>query len=467
MWWVTAAGWLLPLFGNVRPVLTFREAAADGYRRLYEAFPRARYIGIYQARHPTLLVRDPVLARRLLGPDFVSFSSRGVPWDARGDPLAAHLLTMDGPAWAALRRKLSGAGSADLEARELAAHYATDVIGRVAFALDFGSLRGRGAADADVDSSQRFGVMARRVIRPTPSAVLRRFARLLLPEWFYRRLKVRSVPQDVADFFCEVVRHSMDEREQSGVARKDFLQTLLDLRSEGRREGDNSLGGIELTEAVVAAQAVAFFAAGLETTASAVCLCLLELAHAPDIQQQAFLELEKAGVQDPPAYEELQGLPFLDAIVAETLRKYPPSPNLVRVATQPYRLPHWSEEGEEGGAREVSVGAGTRLVVPVFAIQRDACHFPDPEDFRPQRFLVASSRGNPAYMPFGDGPRVCIGQRLGMLQLKLAIASVVRHFELSPVPGRTVFPPRLEPRAQVVAPRDGAWVRFTPRQTQS
>ncbi|XP_049769408.1 probable cytochrome P450 6a13 [Schistocerca cancellata] len=229
---------------------------------------------------------------------------------------------MDGPAWAALRRKLaleSGAGSADLEARELAAHYATDVIGRVAFALDFGSLRGRGAADADVDSSQRFGVMARRVIRPTPSAVLRRFARLLLPEWFYRRLKVRSVPQDVADFFCEVVRHSMDEREQSGVARKDFLQTLLDLRSEGRREGDNSLGGIELTEAVVAAQAVAFFAAGLETTASAVCLCLLELAHAPDIQQQAFLELEKAGVQDPPAYEELQGLPFLDAIVAGTL----------------------------------------------------------------------------------------------------------------------------------------------------
>lgn len=95
-------------------------------------------------------------------------------------------------------------------------------------------------------------------------------------------------------------------------------------------------------------------------------------------------------------------------MLVETMRKYPPVPGLVRVCTKPYTVP----------GTKVHMAVGDQVFIPTFAIQRDPAIFPDPDRFDPERFSEEGRKTwHPfAYLPFGEGPRICIG-RLGQLGL--------------------------------------------------
>lgn len=474
----------LPIFGNVKEVMLMRTSVAEGYQNLYNSFQGQPFAGIFQTRQPTLMVRDPNLVRTILTQDFTYFSSRGLPYDMRKDPLSAHLLNLDGQAWKEMRSHLSpafsvarvknmvdrmaecaqqlvaslktqveaGGGSFDLEAKEAAARYTTDVLGTCAFGLRFDSLR---------DPNSQFRNIGRRVFQPSAKATLRRFARLLLPAFIFKYLKVQTIPEDVSQFFLMIVRQGMDYREENPGFSKDFLQQLVELRrkgkeaeknkvkteEDGKTEGaDEQENHLELSDGVIAAQALSFFLAGFETSAGTLAFCLLELAVNPDIQSKARREVFNAtNSHGGISYEALQKMKYLDAILSETLRKYPPAANLVRAVTKPYTIP----------GTDVRLDTGVRVVVPVFAIQRDEQYFHDPDVFQPERFL--EERQHKAFMPFGDGPRVCIGRPFGLLQAKTALAALLSQFEFQRST-QTQYPVIFNPRGLVTAPLHGAWV---------
>jgi cytochrome P450 family 6 len=114
--------------------------------------------------------------------------------------------------------------------------------------------------------------------------------------------------------------------------------------------------------------------------------------------------------------------------VSETLRKYPIVPFLDRISCSKYELPATTGNGT------ITLPAGTGVYIPVFSLHHDPTYFPEPEKFDPDRFTEENkhSRPNYTYIPFGEGPRMCLGMRFGLMQVKTGLCHILSRFELAP-----------------------------------
>ena len=170
------------------------------------------------------------------------------------------------------------------------------------------------------------------------------------------------------------------------------------------------------------AQGWIFFIAGYETTATTLSFCSYELALHPEVQEKLFEEVESAvDSKGEINYETLSKLPYLDAVLSETLRMYPPVIRLERRAmTDRYKL------GDTG----LVLNKGQEIEIPVYAIHHSEEFYPNPDKFYPERFLPENrNQIKPyTYLPFGAGPRNCIGMRFALMEAKLGIAQIVRRF---------------------------------------
>ncbi|KAK7789228.1 hypothetical protein R5R35_007053 [Gryllus longicercus] len=145
---------------------------------------------------------------------------------------------------------------------------------------------------------------------------------------------------------------------------------------------------------------------------------------------------------------------YLDKVIQETLRKYPPLPNHFRRCTVPYTIP----------GTKVRLEKGTRVFIPILGLQMDPAYFPHPHKFDPERFSEENKATRPrfAYLPFGEGPRNCIGMRFGQLQTKLGLAVLLHSYRFTPC-DQTLRQVRFEPKAVFTASRGGNWLRLAAR----
>ncbi|CAG9133228.1 unnamed protein product [Plutella xylostella] len=211
---------------------------------------------------------------------------------------------------------------------------------------------------------------------------------------------------------------------------------------------------------VISANAFIIFLGGFETTSSTLAFLLLELAAHPHVQDKMREEVLKVldKHEGKVSYEMLQKLTYMEMVIQETLRLYPPFPSIQRVCTRAYVVPATRVLVRPGtvalfptlaiqrdgqGQSSVLVRAGTVVLFPTLAIQRDGQYFDNPDAFVPERW----GQGRPAppagvYMPFGDGPRYCIGKRFAMIQMKTCLARLLPLVRVSPAPRA---PPRARP----------------------
>jgi cytochrome P450 len=172
------------------------------------------------------------------------------------------------------------------------------------------------------------------------------------------------------------------------------------------------------------------FLAGHETVASTLTWWAWCMAAHPEAQQAAAQEVAQQLQSRRPAAQDLAGLHQLKLGLQETMRLYPAAPLLIsRRSTQPIALGPWR------------FPARTMFMVPLGLMQRDARWFPEPEAFKPQRFEVPMERGS--HMPFGAGPRVCLGQHLATTEMAVIAAMLLQRFVLQPLPGAQPPQPRL------------------------
>ena len=161
--------------------------------------------------------------------------------------------------------------------------------------------------------------------------------------------------------------------------------------------------------------------AGFETTVLTLTYLSYHLAIEPDCQQKLYEELIEAfGADGQIGYEELNRLPYLDACISETLRLYPPIPRLEREAGCDFEL------GDTG----LKLTKGMLVEIPIYAIQHSDLYYDNPDQFNPNRFMPENKHKlEPyAYLPFGTGPRNCIGMMFGLMELKLALAHLVPKY---------------------------------------
>ncbi|KAK3101224.1 hypothetical protein FSP39_001916 [Pinctada imbricata] len=178
---------------------------------------------------------------------------------------------------------------------------------------------------------------------------------------------------------------------------------------------------MRLTFKEILGNCMIFFFAGYETTASSLSLMTYEVARRPEIQERLYQEVEDVLGDEEPDFDNIGKLTYLDLCVNEALRMYPPVLRLDRVCV---------EDAELGSYK---VPRGTFVSVPVYAIHHDPSLWENPEEFIPERFLPENKKGHAQFqfIPFGSGPRNCIGMRLGLLEIKMAFVHVIRKFKFS------------------------------------
>jgi len=165
-----------------------------------------------------------------------------------------------------------------------------------------------------------------------------------------------------------------------------------------------------------------FLFAGHETTALTLTYAIFLLATNPEKQARVHEELDALG-GGPPTAADLSDLPYLERVIQEALRLYPPAFVVFREPTTDVEL---------GG---YTIPAGSTLSLPQWNVHRDSRWYDDPEQFRPERWTEAMEEELPeyAYFPFGGGPRHCIGMRFATMEARLILATLCQRFAFEPV----------------------------------
>jgi cytochrome P450 len=395
------------------------------------------------------MVNEPALVRRVMVDEASAFPKHDMLGEALRPLLGDSIFTTNGPRWQRQRTLMEPSfaaarvqhvfahmqGAADalvqrlrqrpagsaLDAQIEMTHVAADIILRtiVSQPLD-------GATALKVfQAFERYQALAPRLLMPAFFGL-----RWLRPWWQLRRS--RQAADDIRSLLIDLLRPRYEASRQGMTdTSDDLLASLLGVRDERSGQG---FGFDELVD-----QVAMLFLAGHETSASALAWALHLLAHAPDIQQRLHDEARPrlAALRSDPSV--LKDLPLARNVFREALRLFPPVGFLARQSAHACQL------------RDKSVPEGGSVVVSPWLLHRHRHWWPEPDAFDPDRFDteapapgedgLSSREALPrAYLPFGMGPRVCIGAAFAQQEATLILATLAAHFRFEPVPGHVPEP---------------------------
>lgn len=377
-----------------------------------------------------LIVADPALAREVLVEKEASFA-KGVGLSLFARPLLGEgLLTSEGEVHLRQRRMIAPsflprriadyaaeiAACADRAAERLAAaiaadggrqdvademmRFALEAVGRTLFRSDLTS-DAEAIGDALTSAMEHVNAQLGALV-PLPP-------RVPSPS----NLRARRVIRGLDEVLYRVIR----ERRAAGADASDFLSMLLSARDED--------DGGAMTDRQVRDEAMTILLAGHETTANALAWTLHLLARAPEARARLEAEVDRALQGGAPDLATLPALPYTLQVFKEAMRLRPPAYMVVRRALN-----------------DVSIGAdlvrrGEAVIVNIIGMHRRAALFPDPERFDPDRFAPDAARAidRYAYLPFGGGSRVCIGNHFALMEGHIALARLVRDLRFDLAPG--------------------------------
>lgn len=423
----------LPLLGNYKDYILMKSPIGKVLQNLCLRFPNEPYFGTYFGTEPALVIQDPDLLKRILTKDYYYFNGRDVSDYCDIEPTTRSLFFTYGDQWRILRQNLSPLFTTFkmknmfpliencaktmektvekhvrdfnvIEMNWLMGAFSLDCVGSCTFGLDMKAMTNR--------KNNVFVKAGDMVFEQTNFRGIKNIIRYIWPRLFYF-FNLRFFPNELCNFFFELVTGVFRDRQYKPTNRHDFVDIFLTLKNNNATITGDSIhnlinGGakkisMELTNEIIIGQCVSFLGAGFETSATSLTLTVYELAKNQETQKRAINEVDDYLLKhdNKLCYDVVSELPYLDACIDETLRLYPVIGNLTREVMTDYTFP-------DG----LKVEKGMRIHIPLNHIQRSSMFFPDPESFRPERFLP-EQRHNIipyTYMPFGEGPRICIGK---------------------------------------------------------
>nr|AIW79984.1 cytochrome P450 CYP6CS1v2 [Nilaparvata lugens] len=459
-------------FGSIGNFVLQRKSISEVYADIYRSGKGHKLFGYYSFFSPSLLVRDPELIRLVLVKDFPHFMNRGAYYNEKDDPLSAHIFSLDGEEWKKIRTKVSpfyatnkmkfmfdtirscsvdlqrfllessNSCKSEFELKGLMSKYSINVIAQTAIGME-----GNNFKDKNMLSEMSF-----KVTDPDDIVQTFRFSLPFINRNLAALLKLRFTPKATEDYYMAAVRQIIEQRKRENVVKHDFMHLLLQMK--GRSDTiDKGTAGLSVEE--IAAQTFIFILAGHETSSSTIAFCLHELALDSRIQQRLCHEIDASGVTvENVTFEQIQSMEYLDAVFQETLRKYPPAGVLIRECIKDYECP-------DGFV----IKKGTRINVSNYGLHRDPHFFPNPDKFDPGRF-DKDSPSHPivpfSYLPFGEGPRFCLGKRFAMFTVKLGLFAILSKFSVEST-GKSAPTVTFNPALFLNSPKDGLHIRFVPR----
>lgn len=422
----------IPFFGTNFKSYTGQQSVVQLATKAYFQFYNEKIVGCFRGTFPELIIRDPELIKHILVIDFYNFYPRGLNTHKKViEPMLKNLFFADGDIWKMLRQRMTPAfTSGKLKAmfpliieraerlqilaedaavsgkvtdvRDLMARYTTDFIGACGFGIESHALN---------DENSSFRKLGQKIFTVKFRDIIVILFKEVFPETFKH---LRFISQNTEDDVIELVSNIMKQRNYTPSGRNDFIDLLLELKKKGKIVGDSiermTANGtpqrieLELDDVLMAAQVFVFFAAGFETSSSATSFTLHQLAFHPEEQRKVQEEIDRvlSKYDNKLCYDAVKDMTYLHMVFKEAMRIFPSLGYLVRECTRKYTIPNTN----------VTIDEGVKIVIPVQAIHNDEKYFDEPERFKPERFLPeeVQNRNKFVYLPFGEGPRSCIGK---------------------------------------------------------
>lgn len=472
------------LFGNFKNCLLQRECVGQFMQRMYNEGAGKPFYGTYVVTRPALVLRDPDLIKTILVKDFNTFYERNARSNHKTDPLSQNLFLLKGPAWRILRAKMTPiftslrlkqmfplvstcaenlknyidqycTNGKPVEMKESAAKYSTDVVTTCAFGIESNCL---------MDPNAEFRRFGRQVFEFSAYRSFEFMASFMLP-FVVKLMNVKFFSSETTNFLKKAFWDTIREREEKNIQREDIMQLLIQLKNEDAKangvaphnrvsKGAAQEDVLVLKGDILVAQAAIFFIAGFESQATTIAVTLYELAMQPHLQtrlRNEILDVIKKNQGKLP-YEDVRDMEYMHMVVSESLRKVPVLPILDRVAGTDYVIP----------GTNITIEKGTTVYVPLLGLHMDPDVYPDPDRYDPERFSEEKRKTRHPYMylPFGEGPKYCLGKTLGLVSVKTALANILANFEVltcAESPKRI----QLDPKAMILAVAGGIRLKFT------
>ncbi|XP_058449767.1 probable cytochrome P450 9f2 [Malaya genurostris] len=497
------------LLGSNAPIVFRRRDVASHVKMMYNTYPESKVIGTYDFMKPIFMLRDPDVIKKITVKDFDFFpdhtpmvTNDAAEDEVGGDSLIGNsLVVLRGQKWRDMRSTLSPAftGSKmrhmfglvaecaqsladffnsetkagkilEYEMKDTFSRFGNDVIATVAFGIEVNSLK---------DPENDFYVKVKQMLNFQSIWVILKVFLVRCAPKLSQRLGIDFANKNSTNYFKKMILNNMHQREVHGIVRNDMIHMLMEVRKGSLKhlkdEQDQKDAGFATvqesnvgkttharvwTENELIAQCFIFFLAGFDTVSTAMTFLTYELITNPEVQNRLYKEIVETNESlktAPLSYEVLQKMEYMDMVVSEALRKWPPAIMFDRYCTKDYVY-------EDGSGTRFVIEKNQTVWIPTFAIHHDPKYYPDPEKFDPERFNETNRTkiNSATYLPFGIGPRNCIGSRLALMEVKLILYYLLKDFSLEPTE-KTQIPLQLTKNMFLFQAEKGVWAEFKPR----
>nr|AZR39423.1 cytochrome P450 [Agasicles hygrophila] len=466
-------------YGNYKDVRQGKISEFDFLKKYFYDLKKKglKYGGLYQEMKPLFIPVEQDFIKQLLLKDFQYFTDHGFFSNPKVDPLSGSLFQLDGEQWRNHRTKLTPTftsgkmkmmfptivektkGLEKLLAKEsntgepvmikeAVARFTTDIIGAIAFGLDCNCM--------EVPNNE-FRTYCNKALGSTSKWVV--FQMKYFPHWLLRAIRFKRGDPETEAFFFNLVESTIKYREENGIVKKDFMQLLIELNNTGSVTNDETLkknikkssDSPVFTLDELTGHALSFFVAGFETSSTLMSFALFELGQRPEIQETLRKEINEvlAKHNGQLTYEALSQMTYLDGVIMEALRKHPPFPVLYRICTKSYQIPD----------SNITIDKGTHVRFILHAIHNDPELYSEPEAFMPERWNDGSiDKSKYQFLTFGEGPRMCIGMRLGKIQAKCGLLTIIKNYKVT-LSNKTMLPLKYVPFV-VTGVQGGVWLNM-------
>lgn len=435
-------------FGNAHKACFGNECLGEFFQDMYLKMRNKswKHGGVYFFGKPIYMPLHTDVIKKVLINDFLHFPNRGFFASERSDVLSTHIINMENYRWKNIRAKLPAAFTAakmrtyvaimervgkiliekldefaltrkSVDIKEVLNRFGTDIITSCAFGMESNTLNNEN--ETLMEQGRVF--FDYQWSRTKNSLVL------LVPRHILTMFKFKIFTKSATNYFMNMFKNIKEHREREKIKRNDLTDLLMDLCDETKIHPDfNGKGKMEpLTFNEFASQMYVFFEAGFETSSSTQTFAMYELGVNPEVQDKLRREINTVLARHDGriTYNSVNEMEYLDRVVDETLRKYPIIPFLPRLCAKDYPVP----------GTDVTVEKGTFVVISNLGIHYDPEYYPDPNRFDPDRFTTENKGTRPfgSYLPFGEGPRICIGKRFGLWQTKIGLVSMVKNYRIT------------------------------------
>lgn len=422
----------LPILGNYGEYILFKKSIGEVAQDICRQFPNEPYVGSFYGTEPALLVQDAELLKTVLTKDFYYFSSREINKYTDRELITKNMFFSGGDRWKVIRQNLTPiftsakmknmfyliekcchefertldkeiAVSNEIEGKFLMARYTISSIVSCAFGVNTNTMEG-------FNEDNMFLKIAQATTGDTHMQSFRLYSRAIWPAIFYSA-GMKAFPDFIYKYFHSLLVGVFKSRNYKPSNRNDFVDQVLGYVNEKHITGDSLTnlvdGGakkveLEVNDDFLVGQCLLMFIAGFDTSATTTSFTLYELAKKQEVQKRVQAEIDSylERHNNRVTYDCITEMPYLDACIDETLRLYPVLGVLTREVMEAYTLPSG-----------LKLDKGLRIHIPVHHIHRNPDNFPEPEEYKPERFLGDNKKDiKPhTYLPFGEGPRICIG----------------------------------------------------------